>query len=395
MSTFDRSGSPAVAVTQTFLDKLDADGGQSKVARAKLQGYIKDQIRERSVREKLIPSQPIQPQDCTPSLYTEQLVRIEFLEPKSRAMPLTFRSEAEATYAYAARVAFGFYKIGTPRVEMSEEDLMIYAVGGVPIYELIEKNAVTDQEEVKDWFWVIWSEAACRANQAALNVASATIGLSTAALTAGTVSEVSIYKGTIARGLGGGGGADVSYTPYAPQREDFTMLGQAFVGDDDPRLQLWKVLIAEYDYLSLSNWASDEVDTQSGKVAVEGWTYDKVVGYSYVRCLKGSVLPRGSMYGYTKPEFMGVMYQLIGPKFYLDKIVDIIRWQSWVVEGGTIANVASIRKIELFAGSCAPGLEDNVANAALRLPVAEEDLGGKQNHRAEFGDYMPKADIFA
>lgn len=389
---YDMMQLPPTVVAQDFVGKVSDLSTRAKTA-AEVQGWVRDKIRERSVGRKIMTPRPIALEDCTVSLHHDQLIRIEALEPMSRAMSFSFRSEPRARYAYASRFAVGFYKIGSERVEKSEEDLMVYAKTGLPIYQLIEKHAVTDIEEIEDWYWVLFSEAAAQANQTALAVGGATVGLSVRNIKAGTVTEVSIAKGTVAMELDSTDDADIGYTVYPLQKNDFTRLGQLFVGEDDARLQLDTVMMTEHDALQMQNWTDRQLGQKVGDVAIGGFTYDTVGGWKYVRTLKTSVLRIGNVYGYTKPEFLGFWYILREPRFYLDKEVDFIRWESWLLEGVGFGNIASVRKIELYPGSVTPGLESNAVLARTRRPRPQAQLG-TENNRVALGQWTPVVNTF-
>ena len=94
---------------------------------------------------------------------------------------------------------------------------------------------------------------------------------------------------------------------------------------------------------------------------------------------------------FTAPEFFGRFYVLNQTKFYIDKIANLITWQSWEDIGMGFGNVASVVKLELYAGSVTPGATDTGFEAAL--PKEEDDLA-PTNNRADAGTTFPKIDQF-
>jgi hypothetical protein len=90
---------------------------------------------------------------------------------------------------------------------------------------------------------------------------------------------------------------------------------------------------------------------------------------------------------------MGRFYVLNQTKFYIDKIANLITWQSWEDIGMGIGNVASIVKLELYSGSATPGATDTGFAAAL--PVDESDpLLYPVNNLADSGTTYPQVDQF-
>jgi hypothetical protein len=110
-----------------------------------------------------------------------------------------------------------------------------------------------------------------------------------------------------------------------------------------------------------------------------------------VRTIKTDILRPGNVYLFTAPQFFGKFYILNNTKFYIDKIANVITWQSWEDIAIGIVNIASCRKLELYRGSVRPGATD--AGFAVKLPSAEEDLGA-ENNRVDAGLHFPNVQIF-
>ena len=70
---------------EMLLSQLTDSGAKSKLA-AQFGGYIRDRLREVSFLEKVIPAENIDASKCQVSTQHEGLVKIEFLEPRARAM---------------------------------------------------------------------------------------------------------------------------------------------------------------------------------------------------------------------------------------------------------------------------------------------------------------------
>ena len=116
------------------------------------------------------------------------------------------------------------------------------------------------------------------------------------------------------------------------------------------------------------------------------------------RTIKTNILRPGNIYGFAAPEFIGDAYVLNDTKFYIDKIMNLITWASWIDIGVGIGNIASMCKLELYSGSVTPGL-DSGSNAVtdtgyqIKLPVAEDELD-EVNNRADEGLTFPQVNSF-
>jgi hypothetical protein len=105
-------------------------------------------------------------------------------------------------------------------------------------------------------------------------------------------------------------------------------------------------------------------DTVQGKVAVDGYTYDKIMGRMIVRTVKTDILQQGDIYAFTAPEFLGKFLVLNNTKFYIDKVANLIMFQAYEDIGIGLGNIASIAKLVLY---------NKTTDKAM---VAEESVGG-------------------
>jgi hypothetical protein len=152
------------------------------------------------------------------------------------------------------------------------------------------------------------------------------------------------------------------------------------------------MVMTEPDYDDLTNWTIQDVGmTIAGETATEGWKANTVVGLKIIRTIKTDLLREGNVYCFTAPEFMGRFYVLNQTKFYIDKIANLITWQSWEDIAIGIGNIASIVKLELFGGSVTPGATDS--GFANLLPKDESSLF-TVNNRADDGLTVPAVDQF-
>jgi len=97
------------------------------------------------------------------------------------------------------------------------------------------------------------------------------------------------------------------------------------------------------------------------------------------------------VYAYTSPEFLGRFYILNNIKFYIDKVINLIKFVAWKDVGMSIVNIASVRKLELYSGDATTADADSILSAVT--PKSEEDLGAPNNRAAE-RQFFPTVSFF-
>lgn len=352
--------------------------------------YIRDILREVSFFRKVLPLQPVTKRDCQRSVNHDTLVKIRDIEPRSRAMALTFRGRPTANYIRAPRYEIPFFTISSEKFEKTEQELLAYEM---PITKVIEDNSVKDIQEIEDREFLRHIESAVQATQEGINgvsgnrLSGAMMGLNSTNLRNGDVDVLTIAKGEEAYNRTVD---DFAVQPI--QRGDVITLFNLL---DGYRLRLERILITEPDWNDVCRWQLDDAgDKMQSETMVDGYKYDQLVGRKIIRTIKTDILRRGILYGFTDPTFMGDAYILNETKFYIDKIANLLTWQCWEDIGMGIGNIRSIVKMELFSGSVTPGFEDGTSlQYGSKRPVAEEDLG-VINNRADEGLTFPQVNQF-
>lgn len=370
---------PAKAFNDLFFDKVANSQGKDKIA--EFGGvYIRDRLREVSFARKILPPTPVQRTELQRSVNHDTMVKIKEIEPNSKAMSLSFRGQPTARFIRAPRFEIPFFTISSEKFEKTEQELMAYEM---PITKIIEENSVKDIQEIEDRQFLIYIEAAVQAVQLEANGGAAT-AMNSAGVNAATTVSSSVIKGE-----GALAAAASNFIIQPVLKPDFIKLKKVL---HRKKLRAERILITEPDYDDISAWTIQDVGmTIAGETAVEGWKANTVTGLKIIRTIKTDLLREGNIYCFTAPEFCGVFYILNQTKFYIDKIANLITWQSWEDIGMGIGNIASIVKLELYSGSVTPGATDSGFAAAL--PVAEDALG-VVNNRADDGLTYPKVDQF-
>lgn len=340
----------ASTLNSLFTAHLDSEDGRTKLAAAG-QAFIRDKLRENSFARRILPPKTVTKADLQVSVSHDTLVYVDEIEPNSRAMSLTFRGQPTARFIRAPRYEIPFFTVSSERFEKTEQELLAYRM---PITKVIEDNSVRDIQEVEDHRFLTYVEAAVQA---------------TGQIVRGEQAQAD------ADAFGAGNGLRGSI-----QRSD---LIQLFKQLDGRRRRLSKVLMNEEDWDDVMAWTVEDYgDSVLGKVVVDGYPYDRIMGRLIVRTVKTDILASGNIYGFTEADWLGKFLVLNSTKFYIDKVANLIMWQSWEDIGVGIGNVASIAKLELYNGQ---GAGDDSSDAL----ISEEDVGTQVFNQADDGITFP------
>ena len=357
-------------LNDAFSQRIGTNEGKEKLAQYG-GSYIRDRLREVSFARKILPPEQLTRTDCQRSVNHDTLIKIVDIEPKSRAMAISFRGAPTATIIRGERVECAFYTISSEIYQKTEQELLAYEM---PITKIIEENVVKDIQEIEDLEFLLYIEAAVQALQTEANNAIS-VGLNNTNIQAGLVVEFSVRKGQLARTIGVPD--DATVRPL--QRPDIVNLFKMLDGN---RLRAERLLMTEVDFDDVLQWTVEDTgDRIQSETTVDGYKYNTLLGRAYIRTIKTDILRAGNVYVFTRPEFLGKFYVLNNTKFYIDKVANLISFQSWEDIGMVIANVASVRKLELYSANAAPA-PLVPADAALLpnfIPFAEEALGAVNN----------------
>jgi len=367
-------------LNELFTQKLSSAEGKEKIAEYG-GSYIRDRLREVSFTRKIIPPQQVTRADCQRSVNHDTLVKIVDIEPKSRAMAITFRGQPTARFIRGDKAEIAFFTISSEMFQKTEQELLAYEM---PITKVIEENSVKDIQEIEDREFVIHIEAAVQALQTEANGGTPT-QLSSITVQAGTVVEFSVVKGELARNATA---ANATVRPV--QRPDIVNLFKLLDGN---RLRAERLLMTEVDWDDVLQWTVEDFgDRVQSETAVDGFKYNTILGRPYVRTIKTDILRPGNVYVFTKPEFFGKFYVLNNTKFYIDKIANTITFQAWEDIGMSVVNIAAVRKLELYSADANP-TTDTQSLLANFIPSPEDELGAV-NNRVEQGLKFPQVSQF-
>lgn len=359
---------------EMLLSQLSDPQARSKIA-ARFGGYIRDRLREASFTEKVIPPENVDRSQCQVSTNHDSLVKIEFLEPKSRAMVVTFRGSPRTQFIRGEKVEVPFITIMSDMFQKPEQEFLAYSF---PIGKVIEQNSVKDIGEVQDREFTTHIEAAVQALQTEANGGSVT-ALNATGVQGALVVETSVAKGELARVAATDDGIVLPL-----QRPDIVRLIKLLDGN---RLESNLILMTCVDWDDILQWTvEDQGDKVQSETAVNGYKYNLLLGKKYVKSIKTDILRPGNVYCFTSPDFLGRFYVLNNVKFYIDKVINMVKFVAWKDVGMSIVNIAAVRKLELYSGDATSLDTDSVLSGVT--PKSEEDLGAV-NNRAGTRQFFP------
>jgi hypothetical protein len=390
---------PGEVINELFLTKLDTEAGKEKIAQLG-SDYIRDRLREESFSAKVLAKRQVSRSELQVSVNHDYLVKIVEIEPQSRAMSMSFRGQPNVKYYTGDRFECAFHTVGSQRYEQTEQELMAYSM---PITQIMRQNIVNDIAEVEDRVFLGHIESACQALQKDANgITLSTAYVDATAFTARNIQnngvrEVGKAKSidALANTAAASNAAGLSENLIYPvQKDDMIKLFQLFTGTGGrgSRLRCDQFLITDTDFEDINSWAlADMGDKIVGETSVDGYKYSTVIGRKFVRTLKTDILRPGNIYAFAAPEFLGGFMVLNKLQFYADKERNRVSFEAWEDIGMYIGNIAGCRKLELYAGAVEVSNGTNGATEqayrAKYLPVAEDQLGKKNNLVAEGGTF--------
>jgi hypothetical protein len=306
------------ATIDMFNQRLDSQEGKDKIA--ELGGsWIRDRLREVAYSRHILPPEQVTRADTQRSVNHDTLVKIVDVEPQSRAMAITFRDQPTARFIRGPKAEIPFFTISSEKFEKTEQELLAYEM---PITKVIEDNSVKDIQEIEDREFTRHIESGVQALQAEVNGTGTAYNATNIRAGAANTTSVSVVKGELALSADG---TDFAVRPI--QRPDLVNLFKLLDGN---RLRSERVLLTEVDHDDVLQWTVEDFgDKIQSETVVDGYKYNTLLGRKVVRTIKTDILRAGNVYIFTAPNFFGKFYILNNTKFYIDKIANVITWQSW------------------------------------------------------------------
>jgi len=290
----------AAVINELFRSALDSPEERAKLAEAG-GAFVRQKLRELSFARRILPPVMVTKDDCQRSADHDGLTKVIDKEPDSSALPVSFRGHPEAKYIDGERYAVKFFTITSEKYQKTEQELLSYEM---PITKIIEENSVKDIQKIEDERFKLYVDYAITSS-----------GNTT------TVSDTTVEKTGI------------------------TALQRILTGKE---LKLDVMLMTQLDFSDVLAWnANDFGDKVQSEVVIDGYKYDTLLGYKLVTTIKNDIIDEGKFYGFTAPQFLGNFFILNQTKFWVDKIANLVSFQSWEDVALGIGNTNAAAEVEL------------------------------------------------
>jgi hypothetical protein len=328
--------SPA-ALNAMFVGKLES-GEMTKTA-ALGAAYVKKLVRETSYAYKVQPPQQVTKADLQRSTTHEGFTKIIDIEPDSSAVVLDFRAQPKGEWVTSTRAEVAFWTFSSKRFQKTEQELLSWEM---PITKVLEINTVKDIQTQIDKSYTRISEDALVTEQLA---------------------------GRINKNIG----VDISAGAFPNKRgfqnrADLIRLFDTMDGDAKP---IGTLLMSKVMFNSYSALPSTEVGSiVSSEVTVDGYRYNTLLGVKCVTSVKTGpsydyLLYPNEVFLFTEPDYLGRMYVLNNMKFWINKIANLIEWQSWMDMGMVIVGTNGVARLVYY--DPADDYTDATANPLSRV----------------------------
>ena len=302
--------SQAQLENMAFISGIDTKGVEK--AASALTDFIRVKIRESSFARKILPPKPVTSTDLVQSQETDQPMRLVEMDKVSEAYPITFLEPAQEKYYQGKRFPVYYTKLASEEFYKPTQEIMTYRV---PIKTIVQENYLKDLQKAEDKMFI------------------------------NTVNKIidDRLAGAIPSGV-----ADptAEYSVAGPFTPDILAEGlKSIVLKEIP---MGPILINEVDFLDLLKLKQNAVGSAIlENIVVNGYTYTKLLGQTFIRTIKHDVVVPGTIYLFSTPEFLGVFDVLEDVKAFVKQEGSHLRFYLWETVGMAIGNINGVARIKL------------------------------------------------
>lgn len=292
------SAGAVAQINREFAEMVTSPDGRVKIAE-KAHDVIYTRVHESSSWDKIIPPKNVTVEECQISETTDSYYKLEEIaEEVDIAMVLDHLGQPTGSYLQGERFTVPFFMISSERFWKTIQEIRAYKH---PITDFIERSASNEIIRRKDQYGVQLCEAALAAT--------------------GKVWNAPNFNDLV--------------------RDDFVRLFNLIDGDELISKRVW---MRQDDFNELLKWKSADIDIKAGDTAFGGVQTATILGREVVTTIK-NVFPKGWIYCFTDPEFIGKAYTLEDMKFELEKRFNVIQFQSQLEYGCNLGNIFGISKL--------------------------------------------------
>lgn len=297
-------GNQALLDNHAFIQSLNTKGTEK--AASAMTDFVRTKIREVSFARKILPPKPVTSTDLVQSVDTDQPMRIVEMDQISDAYPVTFLEPAHEKYYTGNKFPVYYTKYMSEEFYKPVEEIMTYRT---PIKTLVQENYLKDIQKAEDKTFI------------------------------DTIDKVIADREAKKAG-------DAIFQASGPFEPGILAEGiKKIVGKQVP---MGTILISELDFLDLLKLKQTSVGSAVMEdIVVNGFTYTKLLGHTFIRTIKYDIVKPGSIYLFTTPEYLGVFDILTDVKAYIEQKGSHLRFHLYETVGMALGNVNGVAKIEL------------------------------------------------
>lgn len=305
---------PSVSESRAFnaaLFDMLSTPGMEKAALNEINEFTYLKLREGGVFRKVLPPISIPYEELDRQYFTDNPAKVIDKEPDNPpAVTLPFGASPSEWYIRGERYLVLFDRIFSPEFAKDIVQLQTWAMD---IRQVISDNAVKDMlaEEDAKFFGL---------------VNTALVGPNTPLSWAGNVA--------LWRTLGSLGRKSIPEAKKIMNQTPFS-------------LEPVTAVVNHVTLKELEKWHRDEIGGNLAEnIVLKGWTEEQFFGLNVISTIKRNLVPDNTMYLFAATKFMGKNFELEPPTMYIDREGPIIRFMLYQSQGSTIANAASLCRVD-------------------------------------------------
>lgn len=328
----------AAVLNANFLAKIAAGPEYVKQASDTATDYTRLTLREEGLLRKILPPKTVTAADMDKQLDTDKPVKIldkEVSQPLSMSVP--FGTLPVNQYIRGNRYRVDFARLVTPNYTKDTIELGQY---DYDIREVFKDNAIKDHQTAEDVpFFALVNAIVSNDPDNGTQVGNAASALT---------GKVQYYDFT-----------DSTKNPYGLtgfSRDSLvsfltiTMRGHGDASVSTPiRLKTDLCVMNVNTGMEFVKLLPGEIGRPlSEKMATEGLVEDTFFGQKFLFTIKDDIIRDGEIYGFTKPQFLGVFMELEAPTMFIENRAYLLEFFIYSCLGSSIGNAYGVSKGKYF-----------------------------------------------
>lgn len=298
-------------MNQNFLNEVRS--GNIKYAQEQLDKFTRIRVREDGIARRILPAEPVTPDDYTPQLDTDQPVILVEKEPRSPGAVVVGIGDLTPPMLYirGERYPVVIHLITSSRLRKNVLELETYRAD---IRQLLAEMIVKD---------LSWAE------------------------------DASFFRAVNAV-LGGAPGATNIMSGYVqwhqlPGGVSRVTIGDAFKLAFEPasRIPVNRIVTNAATAAELWKWERSEIgDDRAADILFEGWGDRTLNGCQIIMTIKKEIIPNDTMYMFGDPRFIGKFYVRWEPSMFIKLEEDFVTFFAREAYGAAIGHADAVHRFD-------------------------------------------------